>query len=236
MTKLGSTYLKIFTLSLLLFMSGSSSCSTEKWLKIAIVDSGLSLNDPRFKDVLCQEGHKDFTGKGMYDGLNHGTAVASIISRNAPDHSKYCILIIKVFGDKKNAYVDTTGAVAYAKSQGATVINMSYGGYGTVEGEGEQLEKIGVTIVAAAGNDTKDYHTYFPAGYPIKNMIAVGNWDCKSSRKDVHSNYGEGIVWRCGTHIRAWGILGREGVFSGTSFAAPMYTAELINRRIKEKK
>ena len=80
----------------LMILSPPSYSQSETRLKVAILDTGLDLRDPRFADVLCQGGHKDFTGEGLYDKIGHGTHVAGIISQMAYDHTKYCLVIVKI--------------------------------------------------------------------------------------------------------------------------------------------
>lgn len=200
--------------------------------KVAILDTGLDMHSQMLKDVLCPSGHKDFTGTGMYDNVGHGTSVASVVANNAPDHSKYCLVILKITNQEKGTSIDTISALVYAKSLGVSINNLSYAGPGRSSEEQLAIDQLGMMVVAAAGNTNTDYHKTYPAGY--KNVVPVGNWDCKNHRKESSSNYGEGIVWRCGTDIRVLGPHDSIVTRTGTSFAAPLYVAEEINRRTKE--
>lgn len=197
-------------------------------LRVAVIDTGLSLTDPRFKDVLCPSGHKDFTGEGIWDVNSHGTHVAGIIMRNAPDHSKYCLVIIKAFGTHRKEYA--AEAIQYAVSLGIKLVNISADGITYDPEEKAALSASGVKFVVAAGNENSYYKNSYPSGYGLPNVYPVGNWDCKAGKKGRLSNYGGGIIWRCGTDILSTVPGGNEETKSGTSMAAPMYTAELINR------
>lgn len=200
-------------------------------IKVAVIDTGLNLADPRFSTALCQGGHKDFTGTGLRDKVGHGTFVAGLIKNAAYDHSKYCLLILKVT-DTKAGMVPISEAIVYATQQGAKIINISMTGKKADPDEKAVMEKSGALFSIAAGNEDKDYHTSFPGGYGLKNVTVVGNWDCKRKKKNPNSNYGTDITWRCGTEVTSTGIKGTSKG-SGTSFAAPLYTAELINQMTK---
>ena len=227
-------------LFLVLFLTGCGSpayafsrTTSEKRPKVVVIDTGLNLQDPRFSDVLCHGGHRDFTGTGIQDDSGHGTHVAGIIMHNAPDHSKYCLVIVKVFKGGNKVVAPVNAALIYAEQIGASVINASFSGaYGSEE-ERAILSASKAKIVVAAGNDSTYYKNAYPGGYGISNVYAVGDWDCDNSKRSATSNWGEGVFWRCGTHIKSTLPFGKEGFMSGTSMAAPLYTAELINEEFK---
>lgn len=221
-------------MAITLFIVGNAFSSDR--IRVAVLDSGLDLYDPRFTDVLCPYGHKDFTGEGIRDVIGHGTHVAGIIANNAPDHSKYCLVILKVVKRDGNTGGLQYNALEYLATHRATYANMSLYGQSSDELEKSLLSSTKADIVVAAGNDNVHYKTEFPGGYNLPNIHVVGNWDCKRNKKYDNSNYGEGIIWRCGTNIRSTLPHGKTGLMTGTSMAAPLYTAELINQRTKGRK
>src|SRR5438034_325581 len=87
-------FLKVLTLFLIFGLNPTLSHAKPKI--VVILDTGLNLEDPRFKSILCKFGHKDFTGKGMEDKIGHGTHVLGSIMRNAPK-TGWCAVIVKNF-------------------------------------------------------------------------------------------------------------------------------------------
>lgn len=203
-------------------------------IPVGILDTGLNIYDPRFRDVLCHGGHQDFTGEGLSDRIGHGTHVAGIVMNGALAYDKYCLVIIKVVGNKVEAL---TQGIQYARRLNLAVINISISGTEFYPDEKQALMAVPNTkVVVAAGNHNKPYTTEYPAGYGLPNVSVVGNWDCKNQKKGLLSNYGDSIIWRCGTNIVSTLPYGKFGAMSGTSMAAPMYTAELINQLTSEGK
>ena len=200
---------------------------------MAIIDSGLNIHDPRFKGVLCEpELHRDFTGTGLYDTVGHGTHVAGILVKSTPNHEDYCIVVIKAW-DKDNNWM--LQAIDYANSIGVDFINISMSGSEYYEAEFQAIKKSKATFVVAAGNTNVPYTEAYPGGYKLKNIVVAGNWNCITNKKEITSNYGPEVVWRCGTNIRSYVPGGTEGYKTGTSMAAPVVTAELVTKAIKNK-
>lgn len=224
-----TTLMTLFGLALVSTLTTASVTSTTR-LKIAIIDTGLNVYDPRFQDFLCPTGHKDFTGAGLSDTNGHGTHVAGILMRAAPDHSKYCVVIIKIGSSVRQELK----AFVYAESLGVKVVNFSWSNTAVVDQEFELMRSSKMLFVVAAGNNKTYYREAYPGGYQLPNVIPVGNWDCQSKTRGPASNYGEGVNWRCGTNIKSTLPDAREGYMSGTSQATPLMTAEIINRLTKE--
>ncbi len=138
-------------------------------------------------------------------------------------------------------------ATSYAASNGARVINMSFGGpdplpslQAAIDGA---VTNQGVVVVASAGNYESGQGTavMYPAAYA--NVIAVGattESDCRKSLNDGTDEYWWGssygpqlAVMAPGIHVRTTDITGSAGyssgnyftTFNGTSAAAPHVTA-----------
>jgi subtilisin family serine protease len=143
---------------------------TAKTIKIAVIDTGFDFdsswnNAPKDADgkqlrkpKLCNEGHKDFTGKGMQDNIGHGTHVAGVIAKFAED-ADYCIVILKIFESQKSS-TKTMGfsvaALKYASTLDIDIVNYSGGGDTFSIEEYLAVKKLldkGVVFVAAAGNE-----------------------------------------------------------------------------------
>ncbi len=211
-------------------------------MMVAVIDTGLDLNDPRFKAVLCKTGHKDFTDTELTDRHGHGTHVAGIILKGAPDTSKYCLVILKFYTIEQTGFANLkaeTRAIRYANTLGAKIINVSLYGPDSDSEEEQVIAESTAVIVASAGNGPFDKNQpgedykgkAYPASYP--KVRVIGNWDCKNNRRHLSSNFGAGVIYRCGTNIVSTLPGGKTGRMTGTSQAAPAYTADLINQLTK---
>jgi subtilisin family serine protease len=151
---------------------------------------------------------------------SHGTFVAGILATVAPGAT---IMPLRAFDDKGNTDLFTLAkAIRYARQQGATVINMSFGTLtdSKVLKEAIDYAKAGnVTLVASAGNNNTSAVQY-PAAY--SGVIAVAATDLMD-RKASFSNFGSYIfVDAPGVHIMSAVPGGKYGIANGTSFSAPM--------------
>ena len=118
----------------------------------------------------------------------------------------------------------TFQGLEYAIAAGADIINMSWGGYGyshTYQDLFIAAHSLGITLVAAAGND--GWQTYmFPASYLY--VISVGATD-QTDHKASFSNYGYQIdVMAPGVDILSTLPVNDNsyGNLSGTSMASPL--------------
>lgn len=117
----------------------------------------------------------------------HGTAVAGIIA-NAADNigltgvaPKVKIMDVRVFDARGRATIDAiVKGLEYAVSNGARIVNMSFGALGCFEPPGELRQAVeralerGAILVASAGNFGEAFPNCvsYPAAYP--GVIAVG--------------------------------------------------------------
>ncbi|MFF9086856.1 S8 family serine peptidase [Streptomyces sp. NPDC014991] len=140
---------------------------TGKGIKVAVLDTGVDATHPDLKNQVIEA--RNFTAAAdATDHFGHGTHVASIVAgTGAKSGGKYKgvapdakILNGKVLDDTGSG--DDSGILAgmeWAASQGASVINLSLGGYDTpeidpLEAEVNKLSaEKGVLFAIAAGND-----------------------------------------------------------------------------------
>ncbi|MES9523916.1 S8 family peptidase [Streptomyces capoamus] len=140
---------------------------TGKGVKVAVLDTGVDTRHPDLKDQVVAS--KNFTSAAdATDHFGHGTHVASIVAgTGAKSGGKYKgvapdakLLNGKVLDDTGSG--DDSGILAgmeWAVSQGASVINLSLGGYDTPEVDPLEAEvnklsaEKGVLFAIAAGND-----------------------------------------------------------------------------------
>lgn len=231
--------LKCFLLMLLIVLAPIESLG--KTLRVGVLDSGLDLKDPRFKKILCADGHKDFTGFGILDSNGHGTHVVGLIQRYAED-ADYCLVIYKYYhpNGQKTDFVE---AIKYAMSDNIDVLNVSGGGAVFDKMEYDAIKSHPhIRVVAAAGNEGKDLEDqpYFPAAYPLNNILAVGNGET-AQLKSSTSNFGDRVLfwedgqsvesfrplWKCGDYTRK-GVENCKAKLSGTSMSCAKFTGKFI--------
>ncbi|MGW1909500.1 S8 family peptidase [Streptomyces sp. NPDC002076] len=143
---------------------------TGKGVKVAVLDTGVDTSHPDLKDQVIAS--KNFSGAAdATDHFGHGTHVASIVAgTGAKSGGKYKgvapdakILNGKVLDDTGSG--DDSGILAgmeWAAQQGASVVNLSLGGYDSpgidpLEAEVNKLSATkGILFAIAAGNDGPD--------------------------------------------------------------------------------
>ncbi|CCT67998.1 probable endopeptidase K [Fusarium fujikuroi IMI 58289] len=187
--------------------------------------------------------HKEFGGRALWgtnfvsgspdtDELGHGTHVAGIVGGKTYGVAKGCrMYAVKVIDKDGLSSMSTTlqglqWAVNHAKSRGITkksIINASLGGPYTKIGNDavKAATDLGITIVAAAGNDGSDAANYSPGSAP--SAITVGAID-SSGYRTMWSNYGKVVdIFAPGSDILSAGHMSDSSslYMSGTSMAAP---------------
>lgn len=210
-------------------------------IRVALVDTGLDLKDPRFKDLLCKTGHKNFVfGEPINDINGHGTHLAGLIKKYA-GNSDYCLLIYKYYQEEASGWtnmVRENQALQAAVDDKVDIVNLSGGG--SLFNEAESLiikSHPEVTFVVAAGNEGKDLdipgNDFFPASLFYKNIIPVENID-ENGVLSPHSNYSRRIKAKeIGEHVLSTLPYGQEGYLSGTSMSTATFTGKLVDKRSK---
>lgn len=234
-----------FSILILLLLTGCSSSTKplrtvydlstipETRLQVAILDSGLDLTDPRFKNVLCNQGHRDFTGQGITDTHGHGTHVAGLIKDYA-ENSNYCLVIYHTYSDSLPDGAERLFKALEALTHtNVKIVNLSGGGQGSSMTELSLLQKNiaqGKRFIVAAGNNGEDISKvkFYPASYELKGVTVVGaldalGWVAKGS------NYGSVVkAWELGDKVLSTLPSGHKGFFSGTSQATAIATGKLL--------
>jgi subtilisin family serine protease len=161
------------------------------------------------------------------DELGHGTHVSGIAAARGNDGFGVAgvawnarIMPVRA-GNLGLADSNIVAAIHYAVDNGADVINMSFGGYGTSSAIQEAIRYAAdrdVVLVAAAGNES-GAHIPLPAGYP--EVISVAALD-ESGVVAGYSNFGSFVdVAAPGSNILST-LSGGWGFASGTSMATPV--------------
>jgi subtilisin family serine protease len=156
--------------------------------------------------------------------LSHGTLTAGLIAVTAPEAR---IMPIRAFDDQGQADLFTLArSIRYAASNGADVINMSWGTLGDSRALRDAIRFAsgkGIVLVTSAGNMNSDVDVY-PAAYP--GVIAVAATD-DLDRKAAFSNFGSNIdVSAPGVNVISAYPGGYYASASGTSFSAPIVAGE----------
>lgn len=245
--------MKLFSLMILL---SSLQVHGAELIRIAVVDTGLDLYDTRFSYLLCRDAtHMDFTGEGIEDKIDHGTAVTGLIKQYA-GNTGYCLIILKYFSFNATPTQSTDrllDAVKAASANGADFVNIS--SYGPVFSMDEYIEikrHPEITYVVAAGNEGQDLDEpgieQYPVGYRLPNVIGVGSLNTDGVTRAKSSNRKLGLRWEIGEHVRStltdylckdlpyFTPYTCEGASSGTSFATPIVLGKLVKERINNTK
>lgn len=221
---------------------------------VAVIDSGIDYNHPALhKNIWHNTGEIegngiDDDGNGFiddvigwdfyhddpwpYDDHRHGTHCSGVIGGHAKN-LKGVSPNVKIMGLKflgKSGGGSTANAIKaidYAISNGAQIMNNSWGG-GSFSRALEEVilesNKRGVLFVVAAGNSNKnlDSVTAYPASYKIPNVLSVAA-NKEDGTRASFSNYGKTTVHVSapGYHILSSVPQGKVQYLNGTSMAAP---------------
>jgi thermitase len=212
-------------------------------VKVAVIDTGIDLEHPVFAGHLAaSEEWKDFVdgdaipqeeGTLNDHGYGHGTGVAGIILQVAP---KATILPLRVLDQNGSGDLDNVvAAIDWAIEHGAQIINLSLGSAENQDSLTTELQYAAsqkVYVVSSAGNDgTRDGITY-PAVTSFWEglkgfMFGIGSVNSNDILSSF-TNYGGGL-WSTapGESIYSAFPENRTASFTGTSFAAPIYSGAL---------
>jgi thermitase len=167
-------------------------------------------------------------GDPMTTVAGHGTFIAGLVALLAPECR---IMPVRAFpAEGVSDAFTVAAAVKYAADHGADVINLSLGSSEPSALLKEALVDArarGITIVAAVGNDGNETNPQFPSS--LEEVMAVAAIEL-SGRKASFSNFGSHVdVCAPGARLVSTFPGTREGGYarwSGTSFAAPLASAE----------
>lgn len=232
----------LLLLSILLSFLVSTNAYSERCSRpdrVAIIDTGLDIDDPRFSSLLCKDGHHwDFVENKplKIDGHGHGTHIAGLIKQYA-GNANYCLLIYRYFsaydfkdGNLRNEIMAIDKAVA----DRATIINISGGGLYRSDIECNTIKEAkNVRFVTAAGNEGSNIdppNGYYPASCGSSNITIVGSTN-RFGLKMPSSNYGTTVTeWELGLNVESTLPKGRTGEMSGTSMATAIATGKAVSK------
>lgn len=166
----------------------------------------------------------------LADKIGHGTHVSGIILSLAPQAR---LMVLKYYDSRLPSSVNVENALRafrYAIQMRASIVNFSGGGEGFNFAEMQlmrEAERNNILVVAAAGNggaDT-DQRKYYPASYPLRNILSVTAINRRNQRP-AYANWGRHTVDLAapGDEIVSSLPGGVSGEMSGTSQATAFAT------------
>lgn len=183
------------------------------------------------------------------DQEGHGTHISGIIQQefekqrtSSTSPQSVRLMILKYYDasaeDEQNV-MNTVKAIEYATKMNARIINYSGGGESPFSLEFKALQQAnqqGILLVAAAGNNNSntDLRRFYPANYPLQNIISVAATD-KDGELVSFSNYGSNSIdiAAIGQQVLSTLPNNKYGRMSGTSQATAYVTgvsAALLTR------
>ena len=191
---------------------------------IAVIDSGVSARSAYQSNLLEGVNLVPDGQTWSYDPSNHGSAIASII-KDCAGNANVKILPIRVVGSNGIGSLTLIGAgIKSAIERGVDIINLSM----NFEPNAYVTQWInvavsrGITVVVAAGNNSRDIRKVYPAY--VDGVVAVSGIDSSYSLS-ASSNYGDNISY-CAPDMYITPSA-FSGSYNGTSFAAPMISTAL---------
>ncbi len=176
----------------------------------------------------------------LTDNHGHGTHIAGIVGAEGGNgigisgvSPKVSLMILKYYDPKSSGndnLKNTIKAIHYAIDKKVDVINYSGGGLDFSQMEYDAVKRAdeaGILFIAAAGNEksNSDQSHYYPANYPLSNIISVTaiNPDANVLQS---SNYGMETVHIAAPGESIYSTLpgGRYGTMTGTSQATAFVT------------
>jgi thermitase len=204
---------------------------------VAVLDSGIDASNPDLKNKIYKPYNILAPGTKPFDDVGHGTHVAGIVGAQTNNgigvsslSKDSLIMPVKVGNASGISSIDIADGIYYAVDNGASIINISIGGYTKslyVESAIDYAYSRGVLVIAAAGNDGISDYSY-PAA--LRNVISVAGVDSLTDSLANFSNYGDwvslaapavNIFSTYPSNIDTNYPLGYEHS-SGTSMASPM--------------
>ena len=204
---------------------------------LAIVDTGIDLNNPRLAPYITEGINLLAPDKPPLDDNGHGTAVAGVVAAVADALNKKAggtrwhmkLMPIKALDRKGTGNARRLAqGIRYAVDHGADIVLLSLGLHRDSEELREAVElaeRRGVLLVAATGNDAATFGAkaavQYPAAYPT--VLAVAG--AQAGGVEPKSNAGPEVDVAALWSTRTVALGGGFTVMEGTSIAAPQVAA-----------
>lgn len=234
--------IKNFFFALVLIVAGfiatpATAQDNQAPIEIAIIDSGVEKGE-HLKPLMGLSYDMRISRKDKKIKSDHGTLIASIIADNVNRPIKIHSFRADISCKRNQPCKLDAGAIAVAirtaTKMKVKLIQISIDGdlgekaiaaiaYATSEG---------VHVILSAGNDGMRSETADAASGLGSFVTVVGALDEDGNRADFSSQSRQEdvtLVMRPGVNVKARDAKGRVKLATGTSFAAPLYAAEVIN-------
>ena len=201
----------------------SSDTEPKNNLKIAIIDSGIDLNNKVLSKYIAKAYNAINKDNSVQDECGHGTHIAGTIT-NISNNMILPVKVLDSMGLGKSA--DIALGIKWAVDEGAKIINLSLGGtkYDQFMKEAIDYARENGSIVVCASGNVFGERTTYPACYD--NVISVGAID-KDGNISKYSNRGDKVDIYAFGDVTSFGLNGEYVKRSGTSMACAIVSAEL---------
>jgi subtilisin family serine protease len=216
---------------------------------IAVIDSGIDFTHPDLaanqwtnpRPSAANDLHGwDFVTASpeITDEHGHGTAIAGLIAADGNNSVgvsgvmwRASLMSLRVLDNTGTGDIaSAVEAIDYAVTQGAQVINLSWGTSGESAALREAIDRAlrrDVVVVCSAGNSGKNLDTapYYPSSFGLKNLISVAasdNFDQPASWSNWNSR--KVTVAAPGVNVLTTQRGGGYATVTGTSASAPIVT------------
>ena len=224
---------------------GDEMAECSKGLKVGVIDTNVDHEHPALKSIKVA----NVLPPSRVPGPTwHGTGIVALLAGDRRSGTPGLIphaqlyLASAFFVDHKGDFAADTASLKNAlmlmDEMQVKIVNMSFAGPRdeVIEPVINQLSAKGMVFVAAAGNEGPNAPPSYPAAYkPVIAVTAINS----DRRVYAFANRGSHIdVAAPGVHIWTAVPGGREGYYTGTSYAAPFVTAIMatIHRGTKSKR
>ena len=222
-----------FAERLLRWNKSLSACASG--VRIGVIDTSFDMAHPALKGREHEQ--KDFRSKPMDAKSDwHGTAVLSVLAGDASSSTPGIVpgarfLLASTFGVGQDGHasadaLSVLAALSWLDGK-VDIINMSFSGprNDEIELAIRAMAVKGVVFVAAAGNRGPNGPASYPAAYPDVIAVTAVAQDRRSYRHATHGAYVD--MAAPGVDVFTALPMGKTGLRTGTSFAAPFVTGLL---------
>lgn len=210
--------------------------SPSKKQKVGIIDTQIQGNHPAFRSVNIIS--EDFAESTPASASAHGNSVVSILVGNSEEYtgllSNVDVFAASVFfDDAVNGQITTTESLIksldWLVSQDIKVINMSLAGPPNMilSSAINNYCQQGVIIVAAVGNSGPHSKPLFPAAYDCVIGVTAISENQLVYRRAVRGSQVDIAAY--GVNVRAADYENSYSNVTGTSFATPFVTAQILS-------